>query len=186
MAEDQKSVSEDLIESYANDALRLFRINLIVFGIVLSALALINQGMDERYLRRFFNSIYTLTAGLLWMGSMIASIASYRASRRLQLKEAYPERGAIPDENLHLNYISAVAFSSLLAVLSLIFGIFDGFSQGGITIDQPMGVVVLAFVFVTVSFSFFSTIDLLRDSAPSWVWDIFYARWGEVLKRLRK
>ena len=186
MDDKSREVNEELLDSFAKDALQLFRINLIIFTIVLSAIALLNEQVSEAYFSQFFNSIYTLTAGLLWMGSMVASILSYRGSRRLLLKERYQNEGAISDENLQLNTVSAVATSSLLAVLSLVFGVLDGLGESGIEVYQPIGIILLSLVFVAFSFNFYSIVDMARDYAPSIIWDVWYVRWGAIYDRFSK
>jgi hypothetical protein len=172
-----ETVDTELMNNIASDALGLLRVNLLVLTIFISAIALIIRETDMGYIARFGSSIYTVTAILLWFGSILGAVFAYRSARRTSLRDEYPNRGLVDDEMNHVNEVSAISVSSVGAVVCLIFGALDGLNTGGIPVTGPVVLAVVAIAFVSVSFNFFSGMELFRDKAPGWFWDFFFGRW---------
>lgn len=184
--EEKDRIDEEFLNSLSEDALSLFRINLVVLTIFATVFLFVTQEMTRSYYLRFGDSIYTLTAVLLWAGSLFLSAYAYYVTRRARVREYYKNRGAIDDELLYLSTVATVAFGSVIAILSLIMGLIDGFSDGGISVVQPVGILGFSLIFLLFVWNILSGIELVRQSVPDWIWEAFYGNWRPMIRRFNE
>lgn len=124
-----KQVDRELMESIANDSIKLFSINLVILTIFVTFISFAYSELGVEYISGLVDSPYAIFGIMLWLGSMIGSVITYRFARRAMLREYYKNNGRIPDEQLYLNHVSAVALSSLIGVFSFIIGLLDSLSE---------------------------------------------------------
>ncbi|WP_455449571.1 hypothetical protein [Natrinema thermotolerans] len=134
-SQELEEVDRELMDSIANDSIKLLSINLVIFTIFVTILSFSYREAGPEYLLSMMDSIYTITGILFWLGSLIACVISYRFSRRTMLRETYENRGKIPDEQLYLNQVSAAALGSIVAVYSFAVGVIDAFSEQTIGVE---------------------------------------------------
>lgn len=176
MDNDESKVNVDLMSLIGDDALRIFRINLVVFAIFLPAILIIYRDVGADTLLNLYN-IYTMTGILLWLGSMFGAMAVYRMTRREMLRDEYRDRGVFSDEINHLNTISAVAFSSFFSIYFLIVGLVDASLPLQTTFFGLIGILVIGVTFSMVFFNLFAGGEYLRQKVPSRVWEVLYGNW---------
>lgn len=159
----------EALSAIANDALTIFRAGLflIVIYITILSLTLRTGGVD--YVENIINSFYTINGIVFWMGSVTLSVVTHRIARRVTLQENYTNIGLIDDKYDTLNIASACTFGLLISVFSLIFGLLEGWantvnqSSGTIGFEQPILIVGFSVIMVSIIYSIFSVMDIIRD-----------------------
>ncbi|REA01258.1 hypothetical protein DEQ92_18080 [Haloferax sp. Atlit-6N] len=177
MSESQSKINEgerDALGAIAGDALKVFRAGLFMIVIYISILSLTLRTGGVDYIENIIGSFYTINGIVFWVGSITSSVLTHRMARRVTLQEHYSQLGRIDDKFDVLNFATAGTVGLLISVLSLIFGLLEGWSNtvnpsaGGIGIDQPLLIVGFSLLFVLSIYTFFSFLDMVRD------------RWGSI------
>ncbi|MUV88399.1 hypothetical protein GJ631_18030 [Natronomonas sp. CBA1123] len=173
------SGERDALGAIADDALRTFRAGLFLIVIYISIISLTLQTGGAAYVENIINSFYTINGVVFWIGSMTVCVFTHRAARRITLKENYPQLGQIDDKFDVLNLSSTSTFGLLISVFSLIMGLLEGWANTindtsrTIGFEQPLLIVGFSVVMVSILYSAFSVLDMIRG------------RWGPIRKILR-
>jgi len=181
MSEVDKITPEEreAIGTLGDDALQVFRTGLFMMVIYISILSLTLRQGGVDFIENIINSLYTLNGVLFWVGSVTIGVYAHRTARRVSLQDQYSHQWAIDDRWVVLNLSTSGIVGLLISIISLIFGLLDGWahtvnpSAGSLGIEQPILIVGLAVILASATFSMFSTLDMIRD------------RWGPIRKILR-
>lgn len=118
-------VDTEQMHSVAEDALSIFRINIFIIGVYLSVIALFYRA--DINIAGISESVYTIAGILIWLGSITSSIISYRAARLVSAIDADEStHGLIPPDRQIVDNVSGAALGSLIVVVALSAGVFEG------------------------------------------------------------
>jgi hypothetical protein len=176
-----KEVDKEELGAIADDSLSIFRIALFFIVIYISIISLAFRRENVDIVVGILNSYYTTIGATFWVGSLTTSLLTYRIARRASLQEEYSQLGQIPDKFIVMNYVTASIIALFLSIISLLFGLYEGWlssmptypNGAGIGIRQPIGTIGLSFLLVMFIFGVIFLVDLIRD------------RWGPIRKILR-
>jgi hypothetical protein len=158
------SINLEPMGEVAKDALRLFRMNILVIAVYSSIVGLMYQN-DPDTVREIFNSYYTIIGLFFWVGTSTTAIFSYRASRKLSTAKVRSNTDEIL-EKLNpghiLNLVIFVSIWLLITVFGFLFGFLDGLSSDNIPlwftgIVVGIGLTMIAFIVITVEGISYST-----------------------------
>lgn len=162
-------VEKEVMNSIASDSISLFRTGLFLIVAYATILSLALQEGEAEIITNTINSTYTFTGFLIWIGSLVAAIWSYRTARYISLLDEYPQLNRISDQKIVLNKVSAVAIGFLISVVSLLFGLIEGWirtysnTPGGISMEAPVVIAGFGFLLLMGLFGVLSTIDYVRE-----------------------
>jgi hypothetical protein len=131
-----ESVDRDLMNAYATDALSVFRIGLLTISLYATVMAILFRTVSTDFVTRIGNSLYTIIGIQLLLGSMLAAVGLYVEIRLKSTRKVYRNRGILNDERMLAYSLGATALGSVLAVVSLLAGLLDGFGTGGVPAIQ--------------------------------------------------
>lgn len=179
---DPINFSQEQAATIADDALKLFRINLIIIGLYASVLALLYRGNGSGFVIDIIESYYTIFGFLTWFGAMIGGVIHYRYGRRMAFSRHRHSRLSPPSNatDVAVNFISAVALGTLIALLSLVVGILDGASNTSIPLARLVLPVVVSVFPILFLFLLLYYWDRLKVRFPWIRWGFNdWARWLE-------
>jgi len=168
MTDTDNKVHADALDSIASDALTLFRTGMFLMVIYLSVLSLTLREGSTEFITFVLNSSYTAYGFSFWLGSIALCALTYRAARRTALQDEYAELGLIEDKFAVVNYISTCVFGLLFALVSLLFGLFNGWanmvsgSVAGIPITTPIVLILISIFLVLAINVVFATMEWFR------------------------
>jgi len=173
------SGEREALGAIAADALKTFRAGLFMIVIYISIISLTLQTGGNEYIVNIIDSFYTINGIIFWIGSVTMSIFTHRTARRVTLQDHYPQLGRIDDKFDVLNLSTTSTFGLLISVFSLMMGLLEGWtntindSSGTVGFEQPLLIIGLSVVMVSILYSAFSILDMVRG------------RWGPIRKILQ-
>jgi hypothetical protein len=144
------SIETEPIGEVADDALRIFRMNILVIAVYSSIVGLMYQNNPEAA-KDILQSNYTIFGMLFWLGTSIGTITTYRGARKFSTAPAHTDPDAILDSidpDIVVNNMIVDALALLVSIFAFFFGFADGVSQEGIPIELAAGITFAGFAAV--------------------------------------
>lgn len=169
----REKVNREVMGELAGDAMSMFRTNLLIIGILISAIAIAGRE-DTNLATQILYSNATFVGFHAWIASMVGSAFGYRRSRRLSVAPTVERPPMIGEEKWTMNIIASSAFASLGAIILFVAGFMDGF-VGTLPslLDSIVVLGLLTIIWVAVPHAFLASIDLLADRYP-WLENYLY------------
>lgn len=150
----------ELIDNLASESLDLFRLNVLVIAVYSSVIGFVYDKGDLAI--KILNSVYTLFGLILWIGTMVLCLNTYRKARRCSVQE----RGLINNPTFEYN-IEEISEGVILIVISMISS-FILLVLGGVQSTTRMyynPIQLATVVIMGIGFAF--GLSLLRDGFVS-------------------
>jgi uncharacterized protein YacL len=124
-SETNQKGNDSQIGDVADDALSIFRVNIFIISVYLSAMALSSQYVKE--IGKVFESPFTQFGLILWFGTIGSSILSYRSARLTSTSDIDTSGDVlIQSQRKTIRDIAGAGLGTLGIVIALVIGVFDG------------------------------------------------------------
>lgn len=106
-----------LVDNLADDALRIFRVDLFLIAVYVSFISISSRGATD--ISPVFNSPYTIFGLLFWFGSISVAILQYRLNRNASLTLVKDESIDIVEEHNPEILVQNIVMASIAALISV-------------------------------------------------------------------
>jgi hypothetical protein len=156
-------VNTDFVSRIGDDAMDLFRVNMVILGLFISVVSLIYQGGDTELIRNTLNSFYFINGVIFWLGSVVGTVFTYRSARKVETWTHYKNLARVDDETVLKNYASACITGTMIATLSFFSSLLDGVNpEVTIPPQQLLIIILFSVMFLGSIWTFYVILDAFR------------------------
>lgn len=146
----------------ANDALTIFRINIFIIAVYLSAIALSSRHIDG--VETVIDSPFTQFGFILWFGTIGSSILSYRSARLISMPDIDVSSDILVlSQGQTVRDIAGAGLGTLGVVISLAIGVYDGVYETSLPATIGLNIVAIGLILLLAFRFVFSILFIIMD-----------------------